>query len=96
MVDTVARLKPILNADAVAEKTHALATREAAASWQPGDAEIDVYATTNGRYYHLASECMGMRNAYKWHISDALDAGKDPCPVCVLGEDEADLEGFWQ
>jgi len=41
------------------------------------------YATKAGRYYHIDAHCGGMMNAMPIAESDALDAGKQPCPVCT-------------
>ena len=54
------------------------------------------YATKAGRYYHIDAHCGGMMNAMPIAESDALDAGKQPCPVCVTGEavsEEYGVEG---
>ena len=84
--DVVAQLTPVLDETAAEEEAAALVTREAAGHWQPGDPDILVWATKNGTYYHLDPECSGMRNAVQWHIANAVEAGKKPCPVCAGGE----------
>ena len=48
------------------------------------------YATEGGVYYHTDAHCMGMMNAMPIAESDALAAGKQPCPVCVSGEMESE------
>ena len=42
-----------------------------------------VWATPNGRYYHLVSDCSGMQNASETTRNEASLAGKQPCPVCI-------------
>ncbi len=84
--DVIADLTPILDTAAAEEEAAALATREAAGSWQPGDPEITVWATKGGTYYHLEEHCSGMFSAVHWDISKAVEAGKKPCPVCAGGE----------
>lgn len=89
----VGSLKPILDETAAEEEANALATREAAGSWQPGDPDIIVWANKDGTFYHLDKNCSGMRNAVKWHIANVVEAGKKPCPVCAGGKSEpAQLE----
>ncbi len=82
----IADLTPILDTAAAEEEAAALATREAAGSWQPGDPEITVWATEGGTYYHLEEHCSGMYSAVQWDISKAVEDGKKPCPVCAGGE----------
>ncbi len=84
--DVIAKLTPVLDTTAAEEEAAALVTREAAGRWQPGDPDITVWATGKGTYYHLDPECSGMRNAVQWHIANAVEAGKKPCPVCAGGE----------
>ena len=43
---------------------------------------IQVYATKNGNYYHVKSDCSGMQNAKQGSLKEALLAGKSACPVC--------------
>ena len=43
---------------------------------------IQVYSTKNGSYFHVKSDCSGMKNAAKGSLKDALLAGKTACPVC--------------
>lgn len=82
----IADLTPILDTAAAEEEAQALATREAAGNWQPGDPEITVWATKGGTYYHLEEHCSGMYSAVQWDISKAVEDGKKPCPVCAGGE----------
>lgn len=84
--EVVAKLTPILDETIAEQEAQALATREAAGSWQPGDPEITVWATKGGTYYHLEEHCSGMFSAVHWDISKAVEAGKKPCPVCAGGE----------
>lgn len=42
-----------------------------------------VWATPNGRFYHLVSDCSGMQNASATTRNEASLAGKQPCPVCI-------------
>lgn len=82
----IADLTPILDTAAAKEEAQALALREAAGSWQPGDPDITVWATDRGTYYHLDRECSGMREPHEWAIADAVAAGKAPCPACAGGK----------
>ncbi|MBQ6375206.1 MAG: hypothetical protein IJJ45_12065 [Clostridia bacterium] len=43
---------------------------------------ISVYATKTGKYYHLTSDCSGMRGASRGSLKSALLAGKQACPTC--------------
>jgi len=43
---------------------------------------ITVYATKEGSYFHVKSDCSGMKNATKLSLRDALLAGKGACPTC--------------
>ncbi len=43
---------------------------------------IQVYATKNGTYYHVQSDCSGMKNATRLPLKSALLAGKSACPTC--------------
>ena len=42
-----------------------------------------VYATRNGSYYHLVSNCSGMKGASRITLKQAIDAGKKACPTCA-------------
>ena len=44
-----------------------------------------VYHTEKGKYYHYYMNCSGMLYAKPHTISEAKEAGKEACPVCVLG-----------
>ena len=57
----------------------------AAAHWKEGDPTVTVYATKGGQYFHVDSECSGMRGAIPWAIEDAVQDGKRACPDCVGG-----------
>ena len=51
------------------------------------DGTVYVYATENGRYYHINSTCDGgtgseMRNAQRVTLLSMLQIGREPCPVC--------------
>jgi len=43
---------------------------------------IEVFATKNGTYFHVKSDCRGMTGAIKGSLRDALLAGKRACPTC--------------
>ena len=43
---------------------------------------ISVYATKGGTYYHMTSDCSGMKGASKGSLKAALLAGKLACPTC--------------
>ena len=42
-----------------------------------------VYATKDGRYYHLKSGCGGMTGASRVSLKKAIEAGKTACPICA-------------
>jgi len=41
-----------------------------------------VYYTPHSEYYHTSPNCNGMRNALPGTIAEALNLGKQACPVC--------------
>lgn len=41
------------------------------------------YMNKGGRYYHKNKTCSGMKNAQAVTKSQAVKAGKKPCPVCI-------------
>ncbi len=43
-----------------------------------------VYATENGKYYHLLSTCSNMTGAKSMTVAEAKEKGKTACPTCVL------------
>ena len=47
---------------------------------------LGVWMTPNGKYYHLDSECSGMKNAELIALEIAEAEGRPACPVCVQGE----------
>ena len=47
---------------------------------------LGVWMTPNGQYYHLDSECSGMKNAELIALEIAEAEGRPACPVCVQGE----------
>ena len=47
---------------------------------------LGVWMTPNGQYYHLDSECSGMKNADLVALEIAEAEGRPACPVCVQGE----------
>ena len=47
---------------------------------------LGVWMTPNGLYYHLDSECSGMKNADLVALELAEAEGRPACPVCVQGE----------
>lgn len=42
-----------------------------------------VYATKAGAYYHLTSNCSGMKGASRITLKQAINAGKKACPNCA-------------
>ncbi|MBR6766496.1 MAG: hypothetical protein IKM02_00945, partial [Clostridia bacterium] len=42
-----------------------------------------VWATENGKFYHLVSDCSGMQGAFTLSRNEASLAGKQPCPICI-------------
>ena len=59
----------------VASTTSAAATATASNTY--------VYATQAGSYYHLLSNCSGMKNASRITLKQAINAGKKACPTCA-------------
>ena len=49
---------------------------------------VEVYATKDGTYFHVKSDCSGMKNATKGALRDALLAGKKACPTCCAAAGE--------
>ena len=47
---------------------------------------LGVWMTPNGLYYHLDSECSGMKNADLVALELAEAEGRPACPVCIDGE----------
>ncbi len=45
--------------------------------------ETWVFATANGKYFHIRSDCSGMEGAAQVTISRAVSSGKTACPTCV-------------
>lgn len=41
-----------------------------------------IWMTDGGVYYHADEHCSGMQNAHACTVTDALSAGKSPCPTC--------------
>lgn len=41
------------------------------------------YATSSGKYYHVKSECSGMKNATAITLATARSQGKSACPECI-------------
>ena len=53
--------------------------------------EVMVWHTSNGKWYHKASECGSMSNASEYTLSSAVSKGKTACPYChPIGEDWAE------
>lgn len=46
---------------------------------------IEVYMTSDGKYYHTDSTCSGMTGAKKVTLLKALQSGKPACPICAAG-----------
>ena len=48
------------------------------------DTSTTVYwHTRTGKYYHVKSDCSGMKNATKVSLAAALAANQSPCPKCI-------------
>lgn len=62
------------------------ATMSRTASMPKAHAELPVYYTPQGKYYHGDASCCGMRNAEAHTLAEAVDDGKARCPVCQPGE----------
>lgn len=45
--------------------------------------EMSVWMTDGGVYYHTLQDCSGMKNAVGRSVTEALAAGKLPCPKCA-------------
>lgn len=65
---------------------------EAPVSEQLNAEEQIVYHTEQGKYYHTNMHCSGMMNAKAHSLTEALRAGKEPCPVCYIPELPVDSE----
>lgn len=52
-------------------------------------ASESVYATKNGKYYHVSKSCAGS-GASKGALASALAYGFSPCPYCVSGKFDED------
>ncbi len=49
-----------------------------------GYSGVYVYATENGKYYHTKQDCSKIEDgATKVLLEQAIDDGKEPCPVCA-------------
>lgn len=46
-----------------------------------------VYATPNGKYYHIDEHCSGMSDAVQVLLSQMVQIGREACPVCCAGAD---------
>jgi len=46
-------------------------------------ASTQVFATTNGTYFHTSSTCSGTKNAAQNSLTRAVQMGKTACPTCV-------------
>lgn len=44
-----------------------------------------VYATPNGKYYHIDEHCSGMTDAVQVLLSQMVQIGRPACPVCCAG-----------
>lgn len=67
------------------EATDAAEAESAQESAEPEAAEeetVYVYATTNGRYYHLDANCPGMRGAKRYALEEMAGKKHGACPVC--------------
>lgn len=64
-----------LSTNSAASTTSAAATATASNTY--------VYATQAGSYYHLLSNCSGMKNANRITLKQAINAGKKACPTCA-------------
>lgn len=42
-----------------------------------------IYATKNGKYYHVNKTCSNMKNAQVYTLNQAKKEGKKPCPTCI-------------
>lgn len=47
-----------------------------------------VYCTDKGTYYHLKSNCSGMKNAKSTTVNAAIASGKKACPTCIGKTDD--------
>lgn len=50
-----------------------------------------VYCTLDGTYYHVKSDCSGMKNASRVTYAEARVTGKKRCPKCIGGKDETEV-----
>ncbi len=61
-----------------------------------GPADLPVYYTKNGRYYHGTEHCSDMMHAAAHTLSETKAAGKQRCPVCLPGGEPEHYERFRQ
>ena len=52
-------------------------------TYKTGTSGIKVYATREGKYYHVKSNCSGMQGASYITLETALNYGKTACPTCI-------------
>lgn len=67
-------------------------------SFENSETTIYVYATKNGTYMHIKSNCSGMANASKVTFKQAANAGKKICPECMTTSSVkvfANADGKW-
>ena len=57
-----------------------------AASPTPNVAVTTVYTTEHGTFYHSDPNCQGMQNAVTMSALEAIEQGKQRCPICMSGE----------
>ena len=58
------------------------ATASAGGDAAAEDTDYYVFATKNGKYYHIDEHCTGMLNAQRVKLADMLSSGRPACPVC--------------
>lgn len=45
--------------------------------------DMMVWSVPGSHYFHLTSECSGLSNAGGLTVSEAIQGGKSPCPICA-------------
>ena len=58
------------------------------------DTTYYVYATKNGKYYHIEEHCSGMQNAQRVKLSDMLSSGRAACPTCCTAVEMTVYAGY--
>ena len=58
------------------------------------DTTYYVYATKNGKYYHIEEHCSGMQNAQRVKLADMVSSGRPACPTCCKAVEMTVYAGY--